>query len=139
AAVVVGAERAARVPVDRRGVGHAVAGGVARAGGFAATGAEEERDDSGTCVGAQVNPAGIVEQPLDLVVLVVAMRAVDRAHLRVAQRDLPHDDPLLYERGELREIPDVSREVVRIPPGIARAAGLRARERGVAVAVLGEG
>ena len=64
---------------------------------------------------------------------------VDGAHLCVAHRDLPQDDPLLRQRRELREVPDVPREVVRIPPGIVRAAGLGAGEARVAVAELGEG
>src|SRR5207245_3580204 len=137
AAVVVGAERVPRVPADRRRVRDAVVGRVARAGIPVERLTEEEGDDTGAYVRAEVRASGIVEQPLDLVVLVVTPRVVHRTHLRVPERDLPHDDALLREGREPPEVALVPREVGVVPPGL-RVAELVALERGVGVAELRE-
>src|SRR5664280_2180689 len=57
-AVVVGRVRALLVAVDRGGVADPVFGGVAGAGGAVGAAAEEEGDDTGLGVGAQVRSPG---------------------------------------------------------------------------------
>ena len=69
---------------------------------------EEEADEAGRDVRAQVGARVRAEQPLDAVVLVVVPGVVLGAHQRVAERDLPGDHPDARERDERRAVEEVA-------------------------------
>ena len=85
-----------------------------------------------------MDTAGIVEEPLNAVVLVVVPGVIFGQHFGVAKGDLPEDDTLLGDRGEGLEEAGVAGEVSCVEPGRAAVAVDQLLESGVAVAELGE-
>ena len=82
--------------------------------------------------------AWVVQQPFDAIVLVVTPGVVLGQHLRVAERDLPEDDPLLGDGGEGLEEAGVTSEIGSSEPGRAAIAVNQLLETGVAVAEFGK-
>ena len=82
---------------------------------------EHEPNHAGLQVIVEMRAAWIVEDPLDMVVLIVVPGVVFRSHSRVAKRNLPDDDALLDHVHVPRQVANIASEIAGVPPGAAIA------------------
>src|SRR5204862_5249452 len=136
-AVVISIERRGRVAIDRCWIRDTAARGIAEARRNIGATTEQERHDTCLQVTVQVGATRVLEQPLDLVVLVMLPGIVLGAHARVAHGNLPERYAFLRHADEAGDELLIATEVAGRPPRVVVAV-LQPLEVGVAIAELGE-